>query len=149
MRRSGDGTASDVDYAWRFGPCPRHEVLRRSRRLEESGGARGRQPLRSGGPDRRPWPHGELAKDITIAEEALPRYHGFSLAYNTRSKEEVDRIFADLKRKGATIVKPPQQVFWGGYAGYFADVDGHHWEVAFNPLWTVRADGRVSMTAPT
>ena len=95
------------------------------------------------------WPHGELAKDITIAEEALPRYRGFSLAYNARSREEVDRIFADLKLKGATIVKPPQQVFWGGYAGYFADIDGHHWEVAFNPLWTVRADGRLSMTAPT
>lgn len=94
------------------------------------------------------FPHSELAKDITISEQALPRYRGFSLAYNTRSKDEVDQIFADLRSKGATIVKEPQTVFWGGYAGYFADVDGHHWEVAFNPYWTVRADGRLSMTAP-
>jgi catechol 2,3-dioxygenase-like lactoylglutathione lyase family enzyme len=94
------------------------------------------------------WPHGDLAKDITIAQEPLPRYRGTSLAYNTRSEAEVDRIFADLKARGATIVKPPEKVFWGGYAGYFADVDGHHWEVAFNPLWTVKADGRLSMTPP-
>jgi catechol 2,3-dioxygenase-like lactoylglutathione lyase family enzyme len=62
-------------------------------------------------------------------------------------KEDVDRIFAELKRKGANIVKAPEQVFWGGYSGYFADPDGHQWEVAFNPFWTVLADGRVSMVS--
>jgi catechol 2,3-dioxygenase-like lactoylglutathione lyase family enzyme len=94
------------------------------------------------------WPHAELAKDMAIAEEALPHFRGTSLAYNARSEDEVNRIFADLKARGATIVKEPQRVFWGGYAGYFADIDGHHWEVAFNPFWTVRADGRLSMTPP-
>lgn len=93
------------------------------------------------------YPHGELAKDINAAQEPPSAYKGFTLAYNARSKEEVDLIFADLQRRGATIVKAPEQVFWGGYSGYFADPDGHQWEVAFNPFWTVLADGRVSMTA--
>lgn len=91
------------------------------------------------------YPNGELAKDMNAVGSAPSAYKGFALAYNARSKEEVDRIFAELKRKGADIVKAPEQVFWGGYSGYFADPDGHQWEVAFNPFWTVLADGRVSM----
>lgn len=91
------------------------------------------------------FPNSELAKDMNAAESAPSAYKGFALAYNARSKEDVDRIFAELKRKGANIVKAPEEVFWGGYSGYFADPDGHQWEVAFNPFWTVLADGRVSM----
>ncbi len=73
-------------------------------------------------------------------------YQGFALAHNARSKEEVDLIFSRLKDKGATIVKEPEEVFWGGYSGYFSDPDGHSWEVAYNPHWTIQKDGRVSMT---
>jgi hypothetical protein len=51
-----------------------------------------------------------------------------------------------LKKNGATIVKEPQQASWGGYSGYFSDPDGHPWEVAYNPYWTIRMDGRISMT---
>lgn len=90
------------------------------------------------------YPHEDLAKDMNV-EAGLSPYRGFALAYNARSKDEVNAIFAELKSGGATIVKEPEDVFWGGYSGYFADPDGHRWEVAYNPFWTVRADGRVVM----
>lgn len=92
------------------------------------------------------YPHDELVKD----HGGTPTAHtssGFAIAYNARSREEVDAIFAGLKEKGAAIVKEPEEVFWGGYSGYFSDPDGHKWEVAHNPFWTILEDGRVSMTA--
>jgi uncharacterized glyoxalase superfamily protein PhnB len=92
------------------------------------------------------WPHDELAKDIGMtAGAAVPAYRGYALAYNARSEAEVDAIFERLKQHGATILKPPQRAFWGGYSGYFSDTDGHTWEIAYNPFWTIREDGRVSM----
>ena len=91
------------------------------------------------------FPHEELAKDMNIAAGAKGGYEGFSLAYNARSQEEVDSVFARLKKNGATIVKAPETAFWGGYSGYFSDPDGHYWEVAYNPYWTVGRDGRISM----
>ncbi len=94
------------------------------------------------------FPHAELAKDMNVPAEALARYRGFTLALNLRNKVEVDRLFAELKDKGVSIIKQPEQVFWGGYSGYFADIEGNHWEVAFNPFWSVLPDGRMSMSAP-
>ncbi len=93
------------------------------------------------------YPHDDLAKDMNaVADDNGDfAYQGFALAHNARSKEEVDLIFSRLKDKGATIVKKPEEVFWGGYSGYFSDPDGHPWEVAYNPHWTIRKDGRVSM----
>lgn len=93
------------------------------------------------------YPHSELAKDMRLAPPiGGGAYEGFALAHNLRSRQEVDDLFAHLKRHGATIVKPPQQAEWGGYSGYFTDPDGHKWEVAHNPFWTVRADGRITMS---
>ena len=57
----------------------------------------------------------------------------FSIGHNVRSEQEVDLVLAQAARAGATVVKPARKTFWGGYAGYFADPDGHLWEVAFNP----------------
>lgn len=91
------------------------------------------------------YPHEELAKDMKVEAAQPSAYRGFALAYNARSKDEVNAIFARLKSGGADIVKAPEDAFWGGYSGYFADPDGHRWEVAYNPFWTVRADGRVVM----
>ena len=93
------------------------------------------------------YPHHALAKDMNAVADDGGDYssRGFALAHNARSKEEVDVIFSRLKEKGATIVKEPEEVFWGGYSGYFSDPDGHSWEVAYNPHWTIREDGRVSM----
>jgi catechol 2,3-dioxygenase-like lactoylglutathione lyase family enzyme len=91
------------------------------------------------------FPHAELAKDMGIAAGRTGAYEGFALAYNARSREEVDAIFTELERKGATITKRPETAFWGGYSGYFADPDGHQWEVAHNPYWSIDAEGRVSL----
>lgn len=89
----------------------------------------------------------DLAKDYG-GDAGKGRYQGFALAHNVRSPEEVDDLFSRLKANGANIVKEPEKVFWGGYSGYFADPDGHKWEIAFNPYWTVLADGRISMQPP-
>ncbi len=94
------------------------------------------------------YPLDAMAKDMNAARDdrVHSAYQGFALAHNARSKEEVDSIFSRLKARGATIVKAPEEVFWGGYSGYFSDPDGHCWEVAYNPHWAIGKDGRVSMT---
>ena len=94
------------------------------------------------------YPHYDLAKEMNVAAGDNGDFssQSFALARNVRSKEEVDSIFSRLRDKGATIVKEPEEVFWGGYSGYFSDPDGHSWEVAYNPHWTIQKDGRVSMT---
>lgn len=84
-----------------------------------------------------------LAEDAGISAEGLG-FRGVAIAHNTRSKEEVDGIFAALAEKGVTIVKPPEEVFWGGYSGYFSDPDGHLWEVAWNPYLHLDEHGNVS-----
>jgi len=89
--------------------------------------------------------HGNLAKDMGAAR-GMSAYRGFALAYNAKSKEDVDAIFAHLKQHGVMIEKEPEEVFWGGYSGYFSDPDGHKWEIAYNPFWTILEDGRISMT---
>jgi catechol 2,3-dioxygenase-like lactoylglutathione lyase family enzyme len=90
--------------------------------------------------------HNDLAKDMQSATGNAGTYQGFALAHNVQSREEVNSIFLLLKKNGATIVKEPQEAFWGGYSGYFSDPDGHNWEVAFNPYWTIQKDGRISMS---
>ena len=92
------------------------------------------------------FPHGELAKDMNARAGKSGGYQGFALAHNVQSEEEVNSIFARLKKNGAKIVKDPIKVFWGGYSGYFCDPDEHMWEIAYNPFWTIREDGRISMS---
>lgn len=77
-----------------------------------------------------------LAKDAQVAAEGSG-FEGFSLAHNVQSENEVDEVVAQALAAGATLVKKPQKVFWGGYSGYFKDLDGHLWEVAYNPLFWV------------
>jgi len=79
------------------------------------------------------FPRDELAKDATISVEGSG-FSGVALAHNAPSKEEVDQVFAQALAAGATSVKKPEDVFWGGYSGYFADPEGNLWEVAFNPF---------------
>ncbi|MBT8220542.1 MAG: VOC family protein [Bacteroidia bacterium] len=88
------------------------------------------------------YPREKLAKDATVTPEGSG-FRGVTLAHNARSKKEVDQIFSDLKNKGVRIVKPPEEVFWGGYSGYIADPDGHLWEIAYNPYLTLDEDGNV------
>ena len=83
------------------------------------------------------FPRSELAADATVADAGPQSFSGVTLAYNQRSKAEVDSFFAAVAAIGASIVKPPHDVFWGGYSGYFADPDGHLWEVAWNPHFAI------------
>ncbi|TRC89905.1 VOC family protein [Mesorhizobium sp. WSM4310] len=69
------------------------------------------------------------------------------LAYNTRSDVEVDELLATAEKAGGRIVKPAGRAFWGGWYGYFADADGHVWEVACNPAFPIAADGTISLPA--
>ena len=79
------------------------------------------------------YPRDALAEDAAISPEGSG-FSGVTLAHNEPSKEAVDRAFAEAVAAGATAVKQPQDVFWGGYSGYFADPEGNLWEVAFNPF---------------
>ena len=75
-------------------------------------------------------------------------FGGITLAYNVPAKAEVQPMLDAAQRAGGRIVKPAQDVFWGGHSGYFADLDGHLWEVAWNPIWGLNADGTVTLPKP-
>lgn len=80
------------------------------------------------------YPRNLLAEDATVKN--LPMgFSGITIAYNAKSEKEVNTVLEEVKKLGATIVKPAQKVFWGGYSGYFKDLDGHLFEVAYNPFW--------------
>lgn len=79
-----------------------------------------------------PWPRRSLASDSGLPLQASSATE-FSLGHNVACKEEVDSVILRAERAGARIIKPAQLTFYGGYAGYFQDPDGHLWEVAFNP----------------
>lgn len=87
---------------------------------------------------------GALAEDIGVPDDGhgFPR---FTLAYNVRSREEVDATLAFAVKAGARLVKPAEEVYWGGYSGYFADPDGFYWEVAHNPFCTINEKGEMVM----
>jgi uncharacterized protein len=80
------------------------------------------------------YPRQELANDVTLDYEPT-RFSGLTISYNAKSEKEVDEVLAKVAALGATIVKPAQKVFWGGYSGYFKDLDGYLIEVAYNPFW--------------
>jgi len=88
------------------------------------------------------YPRKLLADDANVPSKGSG-FGGVTLARNVRSRAEVDAAFDVVRAAGATVLKPPQEAFWGGYSGYFADPDGHPWEVAFNPHWKLTSDGRV------
>lgn len=77
-----------------------------------------------------------LAEDATVSSKG-DGFEAFTLAHNVISEKEVDKVISQAVKAGATLVKKPQKVFWGGYSGYFKDLDGHLWEVAYNPLFWV------------
>jgi uncharacterized glyoxalase superfamily protein PhnB len=79
------------------------------------------------------YPREKLAEDAMVSSEGSG-FKGFTLAYNTRTKEEVDVLVGTLESKGVKIVKQPEDVFWGGYSSYVADIDDNLWEIAYNPF---------------
>jgi catechol 2,3-dioxygenase-like lactoylglutathione lyase family enzyme len=84
-----------------------------------------------------------LAEDISAAVKPTTpgSFGGITLAHNVRTKEEVANVLAQAEKAGGKIVKPAQDVFWGGHSGYFSDPDGYFWEVAWGPMFTVDAQG--------
>lgn len=88
-----------------------------------------------------------LAEDANVPHEGAG-FRAVSCAINLESEVEVDEALALAAQCGATITKPAARVFWGGYSGYFADPDGHLWEVACNTIWPVDATGRMTIPPP-
>jgi catechol 2,3-dioxygenase-like lactoylglutathione lyase family enzyme len=101
--------------------------------------------FRTGGVVLALYPRPLLAEDAAV-DEAGSGFRGITIAHNVREREEVDQVLEEVAQAGATIMKPAQDAFWGGRSGYFADPDGHLWEVAWNPGAPLGADG--SMTLP-
>ena len=89
------------------------------------------------------WDRAKLAADSGVQDSG--GYGGVTLAYNVRSPDEVDAVLSEAEAAGALIARPGGETFWGGYSGVFVDPDGHPWEVAHNPRWTVEEDGSVRL----
>jgi predicted lactoylglutathione lyase len=90
------------------------------------------------------WGRDQLAADTVVEDSG--GWGGVTLAYNTRSPAEVDSVLAEAEAAGATIPRRGAETFWGGYSGVFVDPEGHPWEVAHNPHWTLGEDGGVSLS---
>ena len=89
--------------------------------------------------------HGALAADAHLPAEPRAPFGGITLAMNLRSEAEVDEFLELAARAGARLLKPAQHTDWGGYSGYFADPDGHPWEVACNPHFAFGPDGSLAL----
>ncbi len=88
-----------------------------------------------------------LAEDAHVPD-SRPGFSGLTLAYNALSEADVDRLIAHAVSSGGRLVKAAQKVFWGGYSGYFADPDGHLWEVAHNPFFPLDEKGQLTLPPP-
>jgi catechol 2,3-dioxygenase-like lactoylglutathione lyase family enzyme len=86
------------------------------------------------------WGRAALAEDARVSD-STPGFSGVALPHNARSEAEVDKAINQAVAAGGRLVKPADKTFWGGYAGYFADPDGHLWEVAYNPYFKLGTDG--------
>ena len=92
------------------------------------------------------WHEDKLADDAGLERPSGSGFRGVALAHNVRRKDEVDAIIAAAHAAGGTVTRAPADTFYGGYAGYFADLDGHVWEIAYNPGFALSEDG--SLTIP-
>ena len=89
------------------------------------------------------WGRDELAKDTAV--EDTGGWGGVTLAHNVRSPSEVDAVLDEVRGAGGTVVRDGAETFWGGYSGAFVDPEGHAWEVAHNPHWTIEPDGSITI----
>jgi predicted lactoylglutathione lyase len=89
-------------------------------------------------------PRNDLAADATVSPEGSG-FSGITLSYNAKSEKEVDEVLEKVRRLGASVIKPAQKVYWGGYSGYFKDLDGHLFEVAHNPFWDLDEQDNVKL----
>jgi uncharacterized protein len=89
------------------------------------------------------WGREQLAEDSGVEDSG--GWGGVTLAHNVGSPEDVDGVIEEAERAGATIARRGAETFWGGYSGVFLDPDGHPWEVAHNPRWTLGEDGSITL----
>ena len=89
-------------------------------------------------------PRQELADDTTLTYQPAT-FSGLTISHNTKSEKEVDDILEQVEKLGGTIVKPAQKVYWGGYSGYFKDLDGYLFEVAYNPFWPLDENDNIKL----
>jgi catechol 2,3-dioxygenase-like lactoylglutathione lyase family enzyme len=89
------------------------------------------------------WGREQLAEDSVVSDGG--GWGGITLAHNVRSEDDVDAVIAEAAAAGARIGRPGAKTFWGGYSGVFIDPDGHPWEVAYNPHWTIADDGSIEL----
>jgi hypothetical protein len=113
---------------WKTGASPAHDVVF----------------FETGGSVLALWGREQLAEDSAV--EDTGGWGGVTLAYNGRSPDEVDTVIDEARAAGARIAREPAPTFWGGYSGVFVDPEGHPWEVAHNPHWTIADDGSVSLS---
>ena len=93
------------------------------------------------------WSRAKLAEDSAVQDGG--GWGGITLAHNVRSPAEVDAVISEAERAGATIPRHGAETFWGGYSGVFVDPEGHPWEVAHNPGWTIAEDGSTLLRGGT
>ncbi len=91
------------------------------------------------------WHQDKLADDAGMSSRRASGFGGIALAHNVRTKDEVDVIIAAAEAAGAAITRAPADTFYGGYAGYFTDLDGHAWEIAYNPGFPIADDGSITI----
>lgn len=89
------------------------------------------------------WDRASLAEDSVVSDAG--GWGGVTLAHNVRSPAEVDAVLEEASSAGGTVARSGAETFWGGYSGVFLDPDGHPWEVAHNPHWTLEADGSIRL----
>jgi catechol 2,3-dioxygenase-like lactoylglutathione lyase family enzyme len=123
--------------------------LPRARRFYEALGWRGQEVeetvfFQAGGMGLVLWHQDKLAADAGVPP-AGPGFRGMSLAQNVRSRAEVDAVVATAEAAGARVTQRPAETFYGGYAGYFLDPDGHAWEIAHNPGFPLADDGSITI----
>jgi uncharacterized glyoxalase superfamily protein PhnB len=124
--------------------------LARSRAFYEQLGWRGQESeetvfFQAGGQAVVLWAREKVAADAAIPDDGASGFGGITLAHNVGSRDEVDRIVQEAARAGAEVTKAPEETFYGGYAGFFRDPDGHVWEIAHNPGFTLNADGTLTL----
>jgi len=124
--------------------------LARSRAFYEQLGWRGQEIeetvfFQAGGQAIVLWGRDKVADDAGIDDDGTAKFGGIVLAHNVASREEVDRVVAAAASAGAQVTKEPTETFYGGYAGFFRDPDGHPWEVAHNPGFTLSSDGALTL----
>ena len=122
----------------------------RARRFYEDLGWRGQEVeetvfFQAGGSAVVLWGRDKLAADGGVEDADADGFGGVALAQNVRSREEVDAAMAAAAGAGAAVTKAAEETFYGGYAGYFTDPDGHAWEIAWNPGFTLAADGSLEL----